>query len=149
MALCEMITLSDLKSHWKDILRFCSFHGLGINELILGVLAFQKQGTGGWSSHSISFCSPTPTLGKPACAPALLSSGSSPSLSRCSFLKGSRRLHRSHFVAGSMGRLKEQARALDSGAVMWGPRVETSSWGTLLRNESLLEELFMRAKPKR
>lgn len=27
-------------------MRFCSFHGLGINELIRGVLTFQKQGTG-------------------------------------------------------------------------------------------------------
>lgn len=41
-----MITLSYLKSHWKDILRFCSFHGLGISDLIQRVLTFQKQGTG-------------------------------------------------------------------------------------------------------
>lgn len=38
----EMITLSSLKSHWKDILRVCSFHGLGVSELVQGVLTFQK-----------------------------------------------------------------------------------------------------------
>lgn len=131
-----MITLSDLKSHWKDILRFCSFHGLGINELIQGVLAFQKQGMGGWSSHSISFCSPTPSLEKHAGAPALLYSGSSPFLNHCP--QGSWWLCLSHVVEGSMVTLKEQAWAWDSGVVMLGPRVETPSWGILLqKNPSL------------
>lgn len=57
-----MITLSYFKSHWKDILRFCSFHGLGIGELIQGVLTFQNQGMGG--KLQVPFC-PRPTRPHP------------------------------------------------------------------------------------
>lgn len=67
-----MITLSYLKSHWKDILRFCSFHGLGISELLPGVLTSQKQGTGDEDAGS-PFVPPTRHVQKhpPAlpCAP--------------------------------------------------------------------------------
>lgn len=45
-----------------------------------------------------------------------------------------------------MIKLKEYIWTLDSGRVMLGPSIETSSWGILLKNKSLLAKLFMRGK---
>ena len=41
-------------------------------------------------------------------------------------------------------KLKEYSWILESGRVMSGPGVETSSWGILFENNSLLAELFLR-----
>lgn len=137
-----MITLSYLKSHWKDILRFCSFHGLGIGELIQGVLTFQNQGKG--DKLQARFC-PRPTWPHthppppPPHTHTHLQKHISTFLHPCAqeaiiYCIIANRTpvgfsYYSFYTQGNVVELKERVWALYWGRAAVGASVETSSWG--------------------
>lgn len=139
-----MITLSSLKSHWKDILRFCSFHGLSISELIQGVNFSENKA---WVIRLQGL--PLP-LSHPNICRNTYPGTHILLLRKQSYFRSWPMEHQMtlcimffHNQASTV-KLKEYSWTLGSGRVMSGPSVETSSWGILFENNSLLAELFLR-----
>lgn len=132
-----MITLSYLKSHWKDILHFCSFHGLGISELIQGVLTCQKRGWGDQATGSSLCLSPNrhPDPGGTLVpVSASLCSGSSHIWNHC-FV---------YYVFNKQGRV--QGWKIRMGIEFRQGYVRSPCWGILCKKNTLLATLFMRGQ---